>query len=200
MAKPLAVYKCANCGCDVEIYHRARLGREVCCSTKCMGEYRKRKHIEQHRENIKICVQCGKEYYCKPYHARKHNSRFCSRKCFYEWKKVGFSGKNNHQYGLKGSKNASWKSDEKISVYGYKLIRVLDHPFRNGDDFVFEHRLIAEKYLLNEENSIEINGKRYLKPDLIVHHIDHNRLNNSVDNLAIYTRAEHTRLHAQHLI
>jgi hypothetical protein len=91
--------------------------------------------------------------------------------------------------------NSSWKSDEKISVYGYRLIRCLDHPFKNGDDFVFEHRLVAEKYLLNDENSIEINGKRYLRPELVVHHIDKNKLNNSVDNLVIMTRSEHTSMH-----
>lgn len=198
MAKPLAVHKCVNCGCDVEIYHRIEIDREICYSPECIKAYDRKRYIDKHKENIKICIQCGKAYYCKP--SRKSNSKFCSKKCCYEWKKISYSGKNNHQYGLKGSKNASWKSDEKISVYGYRLIRVIDHPFRNSDDFVFEHRLIAEKYLLNDENSIEIDGKKYLKPDLIVHHIDHNRLNNSVDNLAIYTRAEHTRLHAQHLI
>ena len=105
------------------------------------------------------------------------------------------TGENNHQYGLVGEKNSSWQSNEKISIYGYRLIRALDHPFVNGDGFVFEHRLVAEKYLLTQENSIEINGKRYLSPEYMVHHKDGNKLNNTPDNLEVLTKAEHTRVH-----
>ena len=112
-----------------------------------------------------------------------------------EWKKIAYRGSGNHQYGLKGDKNSSWKSDDRISVYGYRLVRCLDHPFRNCDGFVFEHRLVAEKYLLNEENSVIIDGKRYLSPDLDVHHKDRNRLNNDPDNLEILTRSDHMKKH-----
>lgn len=34
-----------------------------------------------------------------------------------------------------------------------------------------------------------------LKPGLCVHHIDHNKFNNSVDNLVAMTVADHNRLH-----
>lgn len=104
-------------------------------------------------------------------------------------------GTGNHQYGLKGKANASWKTDEKITNYGYRKIRVLDHPFRDCDDFVFEHRLVAEKYLLTEENSIEIDGKKYLKKEYDVHHIDENRLNNDPSNLLVLIKGDHKRLH-----
>lgn len=105
------------------------------------------------------------------------------------------SGENNSQYGLKGYLNPSWKSDERISSYGYKLIRRLDHPFANCDGFVFEHRLIAEEFLLTDECSVEVDGKRYLSPEYCVHHIDHNKLNNSVDNLIVMKKGEHVSLH-----
>ena len=106
-------------------------------------------------------------------------------------------GENNHQFGLLGIKNSSWKSDERISFYGYKLIRCLNHPFVNCDGFVFEHRLVAEKYLLTEDNSIIIDEKRYLKKDYIVHHLDFNRKNNEVSNLKIMLRSDHAALHSQ---
>lgn len=70
-----------------------------------------------------------------------------------------------------------------------------EHPFCNIDGRVFEHRLVAEQYLLNDDNSIEINGKRYLKPEFIVHHIDENKKNNDVNNLIVMTEREHRILH-----
>lgn len=106
-------------------------------------------------------------------------------------------GENNHQWMKRGKENSSWKSDEKITNYGYKKIRCLDHPFRDIDNFVFEHRLVAEKFLLNEENSIEIDGSKYLRDDYIVHHKDHNKLNNSVGNLQVMKKSEHSYLHAK---
>ena len=55
--------------------------------------------------------------------------------------------------------------------------------------------MVAEKYLLNEENSVIIDGEKYLKPEYVVHHIDGNRRNNEVSNLVVMTRNEHTQLH-----
>lgn len=63
------------------------------------------------------------------------------------------------------------------------------------DGYIREHRLIAEQYLLTEENSIEINGEYYLSPNYDVHHKDRNKLNNSSKNLEILTRSEHAVLH-----
>ena len=106
-------------------------------------------------------------------------------------------GNGNHQYGLKGSKNSSWKSDARKTSYGYIQIRVLDHPFRDKSDFVFEHRLIAEKYLLTDDNSIEINGKKYLKPEYVVHHKNFDRTDNRPENLEILSHSEHSAKHTK---
>lgn len=104
-------------------------------------------------------------------------------------------GANNHQFGKRGSQNSSWKSDTKITNYGYRKIRSLDHPFKDCNGFVMEHRLIAEKYLLNDANSVTINGRKYLKPELEVHHINGNKTDNRVGNLIIMTKSEHMSLH-----
>lgn len=43
---------------------------------------------------------------------------------------------------------------------------------------------------------MEVHLGRKLGPDEIVHHIDHNPLNNDPDNLTLLSRSEHQRLHA----
>lgn len=142
------------------------------------------------------CFVCGKKMHRKPYWLKKaRHHTYCSKECHYKDKKRYMSGEGNHQYGLKGKLNASWKTDVKISNYGYRMIRLLNHPMAEKDGFVFEHRLVAEQYLLNDENSVEINGKRYLNPEYHVHHINENRLDNRPENLQVMTRSEHISFH-----
>lgn len=50
---------------------------------------------------------------------------------------------------------------------------------------IFVHRVVALAFIENAEN----------KP--IIHHIDHNRLNNRADNLMWVTAEEHKKLHAK---
>ena len=187
---PLGIRKCVVCGKDVEIFHQKRMeAKSVCCSTKCMGENMKSKDLNCE------CPICHKKFHLRQYHKNKSKNNYCSRECFRLAKMEYMKGEGNHQDGLKGSLNASWKANRKISNLGYYKIRMLEHPFRDCDNFVLEHRLVAEKYLLTLENSVEVDGKFYLNPDLVVHHKDGNKLNNDVNNLEIMTLSEHTKLH-----
>ena len=168
---------CCNCGkeflCE---YWRTIKRKNLFCSKKCEGEFRKK----QSDLNC-TCDFCGQKFHMKPSRlSKKHKHTYCSIECHRQAKKIYMLGKQNHQYGLLGDKNPTWKSNERISSYGYKLIRDLTHPFANSDGFVFEHRLIAEKELLNNTNSVVINNKKYLSKDYVVHHIDFNRLNNNI--------------------
>lgn len=183
---------CDWCGKEFKCERfRTEDGRQhLFCNHKCEGEFYKSK-----TELNCICEVCGKPYHMKQSHINKYGSKYCSIECHAIAKKEYMKGDKNHQYGLKGDKNASWKSDERISYYGYRLIRCLNHPFANCDGFVFEHRLIAEKYLLNDNNSIIIDSKKYLNPEFVVHHIDFNKLNNTKENLCVMLLGEHRSLH-----
>lgn len=196
MGKIICVKKCSNCGKDIEIKYKQRLERKnIFCCKECELEYKKRERESKTGYYNCECPICHKKFHLKPYQKNKYKTHYCSRKCFAIAKIDIMSGKNNHQYGLKGKLNASWKSDKKLTNYGYIKIRCLDHPYKDCDDFIFEHRLVAEKYLLNDENSIEINGKRYLKKEYTVHHIDGNKTNNNPNNLKTMTLQEHSKLH-----
>lgn len=171
---------------------RIRQRKHVFCCTACAGKYN-----SEHNPNYVFCEVCGKRMYLKPYQRKRQQHWCCSMECMGKLRKTIYKGENNPNYNNRGKDNPIWKSDSKISSYGYILIRQPDHPFKNCDDFVFEHRLVAEKYLLNDENSVIVDGKKYLSPDYIVHHKDHNRQNNTPDNLAVMTLAEHSRLHTK---
>lgn len=160
------------------------------------GAYMPERAHETDYYNCK-CPICGKVFHCKPYHLKKYKTHYCSKDCQIIAKKIYMKGSGNHQFGLKGSRNASWKSDRRISRYGYIQLRVPEHPFAPKDGFVFEHRLVAEKYLLTEENSVVIDGKRYLSPKYDVHHKDFDRTNNDVNNLVVMLKGDHVRLHAK---
>jgi hypothetical protein len=163
------------------------------CSIECSKIYRK----SLTNNNI-ICPICNIEFHCKPSKIKKHKNICCSLECSKKLKSILMKGEGNHQYGLKGELNSTFNNGIKINNYGYRLIYSPNHPFCNHAGYVLEHRLVAEKYLLTDITSIEINGNRYLKqkPKLAVHHKDFDKLNNDVNNLVILTKSAHSRLHA----
>ena len=60
-----------------------------------------------------------------------------------------------------------------------------NHPNSYSNGIIYEHILKAEEKI-----------GRYLKDDECVHHLDHNRENNSKENLLIFhSQADHTRFH-----
>ena len=99
----------------------------------------------------------------------------------------------NPMYGVHrfGKENPNWRGGKTIcNIRGRKYILIFspDHPYKFRDRYVYEHRLIMEKHL-----------GRYLKPKEIVHHIDNNPINNSIDNLMLFpSHSAHRNYHAKH--
>lgn len=144
------------------------------------------------------CPVCGKRFHLKPSHAALGKNHYCSIECHRQAKREYMKGEKNHQYGLKGDKNPTWHGGKKKTIYGYQLVQCIGHPFAwDRSEYVFEHRLVAEKYLLTDENSVEINGKRYLSPNFIVHHKNRVKTDNRPENLVIMTLQEHQALHGK---
>lgn len=79
--------------------------------------------------------------------------------------------------GLKGG-------NEKLRKDGYVAVYVPDHPNANKEGYVMKHRLIMEQHI-----------GRFVGKDEIVHHKNHDRADNRIENLEIMSKKEHAALH-----
>lgn len=105
----------------------------------------------------------------------------------------GISKTKEHRLAIskakRGKNNPSWKGGRRwsgghLDSTGYWLIHMPDHPNRNINNYVPEHRLVMEKHI-----------GRYLLRGEQVHHIDFNRKNNDISNLYVCSKSDHMKLH-----
>ena len=67
---------------------------------------------------------------------------------------------------------------------GYVLVYVPKHPNAHVDGYVMFHTVLMERAI-----------GRYLTEDEVVHHINHNRKDNRLENLMLMDKKEHMAMH-----
>lgn len=67
---------------------------------------------------------------------------------------------------------------------GYIYLFYPEHPCSTKDGYIMEHHYVMEKHI-----------GRYLNNDEVVHHINHIRSDNRIENLQLMTFKEHAALH-----
>jgi hypothetical protein len=126
--------------------------------------------IREYEQNKieKECSYCGNTFLVWP--GRSETARFCSIRC-----KTSHTNKGNARtYG------------ELTTQHGRLKIKLPDHPYCDSSGYVFYHRYVVEQHF-----GYFIDPKEY-----DVHHIDENKSNNELANLAVIRRSAHMRLHA----
>ena len=182
---------CLTCGKEFQVPHW-RKSAKYCCS-KCRQEALK-------GELNCECEICGKKFHLKPYMLNASKHHCCSTECLNKLKSILYKGNGNHQYGLKGELNSSFKGVE-IEKRNNNLIDIFvydpTHPYSNKYGRVTKHRLVVEQNYYNFDFKYfeEINGRIVLRKSSHVHHIDGNHNNNDITNLIPVTRAEHRMIH-----
>lgn len=185
---------CINCGKEMDItltrYNKS-LTKEFCCSRECRSQYKINSNLNYN------CDSCGKPIHIKPSHLNKSKTHCCSVECSASLKSKKYKGDNNPNYGNRKQLSPLWKGD-KVIVDDYVYVYVGEsHPFSVMNGRIREHRLLAEKYLMEDWQSVTINGNKYLSPQFEVHHVNHKKDDNRLENLMIVTKEEHMRIHQE---
>ena len=139
------------------------------------------------------CKECGKVFYDHQCHA--HKRVFCSKACM-ESSRTHLQDKSNR---TSGGNNPMWRGGVCKHSDGYIYKRAVDHPFACRS-YVLEHRLVAENNLRSTDPEsvflVRLGDRKYLRPEISVHHIDGDKTNNTPDNLMVVTNSEHQKIHA----
>lgn len=86
----------------------------------------------------------------------------------------------------RGERHYRWCNGRKYAM-GYVLVKVENHPRSDATNYVREHILVMGKHL----------GRDVMREE-VVHHIDGNKANNTIENLMLFkNQAEHVRHHAR---
>lgn len=101
---------------------------------------------------------------------------------------ISKSGSNNPHKNLLRENSKKWKGGHPDDGSGYTLVFDDDNWMisRKANGYVYEHQLVFLKAL----------GLRKMPKDFVIHHIDRNKKNNQLDNLALMHKSTHARLHA----
>jgi len=179
---------CVFCGGEFSIIQSSKI---MCCSDECAkkqaGVTRKALQV------TKVCKGCSKEFLVQP--SRINRTYYCSQDCRYR------SDYSIEQQSLRNSmeNNPYWKGGSIKTPAGYVLIKSEKHLFCNRKGYSMEHRLILEENLRTEVPDhpflIEIEGVKYLRQEIDVHHIDEDKSNNMLYNLIALTRTAHQIVH-----
>jgi len=187
---------CIICGKEININPSRYSENGNCCSVDCLS-------VKNSGSNNVKCYICKKDFHVKPFHLNrmKNPERICcSFNCSKKEKSDRLKKEGNHQFGLLGELNSSFKSDIRLTTYGYIAIRDINHPLCNYSGFVLFHRVCIEEFLLSTKQfdnlSFDKKTKRYYLPHkYVVYHKNENKLDNRLDNLQIMLKSEHVKLH-----
>jgi len=167
--KSTRTYTCKNCGKKVKFigrkshknYYRYINGKKTIgkfCSKECADLYKTKPR------EIRICLNCKKEFEVLPTPSREGNDLLCSKKCQYEY--------------YKREKHPNWLGGISFEPYGIEFNDELKEKIRERDGH------ICQMPGCNKRENGEAHS---------VHHINYNKKDNRPENLISLCRSCHQK-------
>lgn len=159
------------------------------CSHACAVQVRAK---SKERQVEVACKECGVAFTEAQCHAGRRV--YCSKDCREKSTKTVA-----RKSGFTGDKNPAWVGGITKHSDGYIYQECGGHPFTSNGKYVFQHRLVAESHLRHQNPShhflIEVDGQKYIRQQLDVHHINEDKSDNDPSNLVVCTRLAHNMFH-----
>lgn len=169
---------CKYCGKEFFALYHEDNGFTEFCSKECSSKFAYEDKLLLEKE--KICKECGKIFIDKFPFRKQCCSEICKQNRAKRLRIESRVRRGITKCGFVGKGGASKKGKE-------------HHSYKSG---IGEYREIKYNYM--KENNIpelcEICGSTEF---LVVHHIDHNRNNNNIENLQLVCRSCHIKLHCK---
>jgi hypothetical protein len=179
-----AVKRCVVCDVSFKV-PACRAETAICCSRKCKDAWWR---TQRGKTLIFVCRGCGSEFADYVSHAQRRV--FCSHRC---------RARYQDRPDFNGDKNPQWHGGKSEHVRGCVYAHATGHPFASTGNYVFEHRLVMERWLIeNDPDSrflVERDGVKYLDPRIVVHHRNEIKSDNRIENLECMTPSEHFTHH-----
>ncbi len=121
---------------------------------------------------------------CKKMLAKKQYQKW-EQKCKRSGRALAFCSKECSTSARRGCNNPSWKGGTRTNGCGYVLVYSANHPNRDANNCVLEHRLVMEEHV-----------GWLLRKEEVVHHKDGDKSNNALSNLVLFaSNREHEKEH-----
>jgi HNH endonuclease len=184
-----AILECKTCGKTFKV-PPVRSKTAKYCSPGCAGKGR---GPERELPKVAIvCAACGKTFFEHGSHASRRV--YCSNGC----RNSDATYKQTISERTSRENNAAWKGGTTTHRDGYIYELCPEHPFARCR-YVFQHRLIVERYLrenLPKSNClVKFGNQLYLDQSLAVHHVNGDKTDNRIENLQVMTSSEHQKIH-----
>ena len=147
------------------------------CSLKCLSA------AQGWGEKYKLsCKMCGNIFYVNK--ARYKNAKYCSRSCACKFQ-IGHTPWNKGISCYNGESHPNWKGGITKNHHGYVYVYSPNHPHKTIFNKMRRSRLVMEKHL-----------GRLLKKEEVVHHINHIKDDDRIENLMLYSsHSKHMKNH-----
>jgi hypothetical protein len=91
--------------------------------------------------------------------------------------------RGRHGNHSRGERHHRWNHGQIISSHGYIKVRIeKGHHLADSNGYAYEHRVVVEAVL----------GRR-LRPNEVIHHVNHDTTDNRPENLQVLLKGEHSQ-------